>query len=118
MTVPFNSSVASQLIDYYNDTLQFQSTLAYLKNPPPTYQQSAVDLIGGLNDIASQINSTGFANEYDFELAILKLVYGAHDGHLAFIGGASAVFTFTSPYQLLSISPDGQQMPKVYASRT
>ena len=86
-----------------------------MKNPPSTYQQPAVDLIGGLNAIAEQISGSGYATEYDFELAILRLVQSSHDGHLIFNGGASAAFGFTSPYQLLSISTDGIQLPKVYA---
>ena len=116
VTVPFNSTVASQLLSYYNQTLQFQSTLAYLRNPPATYQQPGTDVIGGLDAIQLQINSGGYPNEYEFESAILRLVQSSHDGHLVFSGGASAVFSFTSPYQLLSISSDGIQMPRVYVA--
>ena len=116
LTVPFNSTVALQLISYYNQTLQFQSTLAYLRNPPATYQQPGTDVIGGLDAIQSNINAGRYANEYEFESAILRLIQSSHDGHLVFSGGASAVFSFTSPYQFLSISPDGIQMPKVYVA--
>jgi hypothetical protein len=51
-------------LQYYNDTIQFQSTLAYLKNPPTSYQQLAVDFVGGLNQLQQQINSGSFANQY------------------------------------------------------
>jgi hypothetical protein len=63
-SVPFNAAVATRFLQYYNDTIQFQSTLAYLKNPPASYQQPAVDFVGGLNQLQQQINSGSFANQY------------------------------------------------------
>lgn len=55
-SVPFNQAVAVRFIDYYNTTIQFQSTLSYLKNPPEGYQQPAVDFEGELEKI--KINAT------------------------------------------------------------
>jgi hypothetical protein len=63
-SVPFNAAVATRFLQYYNDTIQFQSTLAYLKNPPASYQQPAVDFVGGLIQLQQQINSGSFANQY------------------------------------------------------
>ncbi|KAF7956395.1 hypothetical protein EAE96_003736 [Botrytis aclada] len=113
-SVPFNPAVASRFISYYNDTLQFQSTLTYLKSPPPSYQQPAVDLIAGLNRIQHAVDEGMFSNQYEFEAALQTLVYAAHDGHVDILAGALSAFSFASPRDLVSLSLDGQQIPKVY----
>ena len=113
ISVPFNPAVATRFIQYYNDTLQFQSTLAYLKSPPPSYQQPAVDLIAGLNEIQSAIDTGFFQNQYDFEKSLQTLLYSAHDSHLQLYAGLLSAFTFGSPYELVSVSLDGE-LPKVY----
>lgn len=113
-SVPFNATVATQFVGYYRDTLQFQSTLAYLKNPPPSYQQPATDLLAGLESIENDIKSGVFKNEYDFEASLQRLIYSAHDAHLVLYAGALAVFTFGSPLRIVSVSEDGIALPKIY----
>lgn len=112
--MPFNPAVASRFISYYNDTLQFQSTLSYLKNPPTSYQQPAVDLLAGLIRIQTAIDEGIFANQYEFEAALQTLIYAAHDGHVDMLAGVLSAFSFASPRDLVSLSLDGQQIPKVY----
>lgn len=114
--MPFNATVATQFVHYYRDTLQFQSTLAYLKNPPPSYQQPAVDLLAGLDRIENDIKSGTYSNEYDFEADLQRLIYSAHDAHLVLYAGALAVFTFGSPLRIVSVSEDGIALPKVYVT--
>ena len=113
-TVPFDSEVGSQLIEYFKDLVQFQSTLAYLKNPPPSYQQPPVDLLASLDSISASIDAGVYHNEYEFEAALQSLIYAAHDGHLSLNAGVLAVFSFGSPKALGSISIDGVEIPKVY----
>lgn len=62
-SVPFNPAVASKFLSYYNDTIQFQSTLEYLKHPPTSYQQPAVDLLKGLEDLEIAIQANKFPNQ-------------------------------------------------------
>ncbi|KAM3070136.1 hypothetical protein ACMFMG_003829 [Clarireedia jacksonii] len=113
-SVPFNPAVASRFLGYYNDTFKFQSTLNYLKNPPATYQQPAVDLIGGLNLLQTAVNEGRFANQYEFEAALQTLIYEAHDGHVDLLGGILSAFSFASPRDIVSLSVDGQEVPKVF----
>ena len=113
-SVPFDPAVATNFIQYYNDTIQFHSTLAYLKNPPSSYQQPAVDIEAGLQRIQDEINNGTFPNQYAFEATLQNLVYSAHDAHLQLQSGILDVFTFMSPYSLVSLSEDGVQIPKVY----
>lgn len=113
-SVPFNAAVATRFIAYWNDTLQFQSTLTYLKNPPANYQQPAVDLIAGLSELQDTVNNGAFANQYEFEVALQLLLVSAHDAHLYLNAGILAAFTFASPYDIVSLSIDGIELPKVY----
>jgi hypothetical protein len=69
-------------VDEYKKILQFQSTLAYLKDPPPTDQFEPVDLLQGLDDIKLTAAAEGYANNYEFEKDLRVLLSRAHDGHL------------------------------------
>ncbi|KAJ8125308.1 hypothetical protein O1611_g8332 [Lasiodiplodia mahajangana] len=113
-SVPFNPAVAARFIKYYNDTLGFQSTLSYLKDPPSTYQQPSVDLVGGLQSLLDAVNSGSFANQYEFEVALQLLLLNAHDDHLFLDAGILSVFTFGSPFDIVSLSIDGVETPQVF----
>ena len=113
-SVPFNPAVASRFIAYYNDTLQFHGTLAYLRAPPPSYQQPAVDLMSGLAWVQSRIDNGSFANQHEFEAALQTLLAAAHDGRLCLNAGILSAFAFFSPFNIVSVSVDGIQLPKVY----
>ncbi|KAF7125987.1 hypothetical protein CNMCM5793_002346 [Aspergillus hiratsukae] len=115
-SVPFNPAVATRLVQYVNDTIQFHSTLAYLANPPPGYQQPAVDLLAGLSQIQRDIDNSVFRNEYAFEAAVKRLLNAAHDDHLSMTGGILSAFVYGAPYDIVSVSLDGIELPKVYIS--
>lgn len=85
-----------------------------MKDPPSSYQQPAVDLLGGLEQIQQAIDQGRFHNQYAFEATLETLVYSAHDDHLQLDAGILAAFNFYSPYDLVSLSADGVQVPKVY----
>ncbi|KAH7327288.1 hypothetical protein BKA65DRAFT_406328, partial [Rhexocercosporidium sp. MPI-PUGE-AT-0058] len=113
-SVPLDKEAAIGLIDYFRPYLEFQSTLAWLKDPPESYQQTAVDLMGGLDNITSQISHDSFANQYEFELAVQHLLHGAHEGHLALQTPLYSLFSFRSPFEFISVSSDGIQLPQIY----
>lgn len=113
-TVPFNPAVGTRFVKYLNDTLQFQGTLEYLKQPPPSYQQPPVDLIAGIDAIQHTIDSNRFQNEYQFEAAVQSLLFSAHDAHVSLNAALLSPFYFGSSYGLTAVSIDGKQLPKVY----
>ena len=113
-SVPFDKAIASQFIQYYKDTLEFQSTLAYLKDPPSSYQQPRVDILSALDLIAMGVETGVFRDEYAFEAAVQNVVQAAHDSHIRLDAGVLNVFSFGSPYAISSISMDGIEIPKVY----
>lgn len=114
ISVPFIPTVASSFIQYYNDTLQFQSTIAFLKAPPAGYQQPATDLVDGLARIQQAIDNGQFKDQYSFEVTLQRLIYSAHDAHLQLSAGVLAPFTFALPFEIASVSLDGKELPKVY----
>lgn len=113
-SVPFNPAVATRFLQYYNDTISFHTTIEYLKNPPPTYQQPRVDLVAGIQQLQGAINSGSFANQYEFEAALQLLLINAHDDHLSLNAGILSAFTFASPFDIVSLSVDGVEAPRVY----
>jgi hypothetical protein len=113
-SVPFNEAVAVRFIDYYNTTIQFQSTLSYLRDPPTGYQQPAVDVQEELAAIKRNVTAGVYKNEYVFEADLQSLVYRMHDAHVDLYAGILAAFSFASPYNLISASADGKQLPQLF----
>ena len=113
-SVPFNSTIALEFLQYYKDTLELQTTQSYLKDPPADYQQPAFDLFGTLEQIKADVNAGTYKNEYDFETALQKFVFGTHDAHIILQYGISSVFTFGSPYSIVSLSTNGIDIPKIF----
>jgi hypothetical protein len=113
-SVPFNGAVATRFLQYYNDTIQFHTTPAYLRNPPTSYQQPSVDLFERLNQLQQDVDNSAFSNQYAFEATLQNLIYSTHDAHLELVAGVLSAFTFVSPYGIISVSTDGKELPKVY----
>ncbi|KAL9123703.1 MAG: hypothetical protein Q9217_006893, partial [Psora testacea] len=114
LSAPFNDTIALEFLQYYKDTLQLQSTQAYLKTPPSSYQQPSFDLLAGLDEISDRVKANYFKNEYEFEYALQQWVIATHDAHIQLIFGILSVFTFGSPYGLVSVSNDGISLPEVF----
>jgi len=113
-SVPLDKTAAVEFINWLKPYLQFQSTIGWLKNPPPSYQQPAVDIFGGLDTISSKVSGNQYKNEYEFEAAITQLLQQSHEGHLAVKMPAYSTFLYTAPFDFISYSSDGTQLPKVY----
>jgi hypothetical protein len=113
-TVPFHPDPALRFLEYYNTTLQFQSTLAYLKSPPVGYQQPAIDVEDILARIAANVTAGYYQSQYAFESDVLDLVYAIHDAHVDLRSGIISPFSFGSPYYISSVSEDGKSPPQVY----
>ncbi|KAL9085104.1 MAG: hypothetical protein Q9165_007748 [Trypethelium subeluteriae] len=111
--VPLNNTLAVQQIQWIKNFWQFQSTLAYLKDPPPAYAPPATDIMGGLDLISSHAASGRYQNMYDFELDIHRLVASAMDGHFNYPTWLLNQFIVNRTVTLVSISFDGIQEPKV-----
>ncbi|VBB84547.1 Putative protein of unknown function [Podospora comata] len=112
--VPFLKDVGLRFIEYYNTTLQFQSTLAYLESPPAEYQQPAVDVVAELGRVKQKVLDDQYTRQLDFEYDIHSIVHAIHDDHVNLYIGITAAFSFASPFDFVSASLDGKALPRIY----
>jgi hypothetical protein len=103
-----------RFLDYYNMTLQFQSTLGYLKAPPAGYQRAPFDVNEALEEIKQNVTTAVYKNQYEFEAQIQLLVNQLRDTHVVLNAGALSAFSFVGSYGLVSASIDGKQAPEIY----
>lgn len=75
-----------------------------------------VDIFAGLDNISTTAASGGFVSEYDFQLSIVELISAAHDGHFAYRPDVFKAFVFRNNLvaDLVSVSRDGKEVPKLY----
>lgn len=105
-----------QLVKSLKAFVQWQSTLAFLKDPPPSYMLPPTDIEGGLDDLSTTAAAGGFASEYDFQLGIITLFATAHDSHFGYRPNVFKTFGFrnTLASDIVSVSKDGKEVPKLY----
>lgn len=118
--MPISTAEANFTVTSIKQMVEFQSTLTYLKDPPTGWPNDAVDLLAGLDNIASKVNQGTYTNEYDFENDIAELLVKAHDGHLAFNGmayGGAFRWRRNLNIALISASRDGSAVPEVWSIR-
>lgn len=115
-SVPNKPAEAQELVRSVKAYVSWQSTLAYLKNPPASYGLPAVDIMGGLDAIAANASAGQFQSEYAFQESMVLLMAQAHDGHFGYRPDAFKAFTFRNDLlaDIVSVSADGKQMPKLY----
>ncbi|KXJ97054.1 hypothetical protein Micbo1qcDRAFT_229809 [Microdochium bolleyi] len=115
-SVPIKKEPAKKLVTSLRSYASWQSTLAWLKDPPKTYLFAAVDILGRLDEIATAVDKDGYTNEYDFQLDLYKLVLSAHDGHFTFAGDIFRPFNFQNDLaaRIISVSRDGVEPPRLY----
>lgn len=114
-SVPLNATSGLRLMESIRPYLDWQTTIAYLKNPPSGYLEPAVDVLGEYASIVSKLQSGGFTNEYDFEFTLYELFQTTHDGHFRYLPSLVAgVFGFGRPLAMVSVSSDGEALPKPY----
>ncbi|KAI0150264.1 hypothetical protein GGR57DRAFT_504603 [Xylariaceae sp. FL1272] len=109
---PYNDTAAHTFLDEIRKYVQFQSTIEILQNPPDTYNSPAYDILGALDQIASNY----YDNHFQFDRDLLRAINSANDGHFWFTPCTSMPFTFyREEVGLVSISKDGVAVPEIYA---
>ena len=104
--MPVDRNVALRTIEAIEKMAQFQSNLAYIRNPPDDYDNPPVDVLGGLADIRSKVSE--YSSQYEFEAEIASLLNSARDGHLGFDGPTFAgAVRWRRSFVLTSLSLDG-----------
>ncbi|KAF2834644.1 hypothetical protein M501DRAFT_1000091 [Patellaria atrata CBS 101060] len=120
-SVPLNISAATALIESIRPYVKWQSTTAWLKDPPEEYVekvQGPVDLWAGLADIEANLTSGVWTQEYEFGFALYTLFQSTHDGHLVYVpDSVGKVFNWARTEPLVSVSSDGESSPQPYVYR-
>lgn len=114
--MPILTDPAVKLVDSIQAFVQWQTTLAWLKDPPSDYGFPPIDVVAKLNDIKSNVQNNKYSSEYDFQVDIHKTIRLAHDGHFYWQGDAMSQFIFYNSLvaDIVSVSPDGKAVPKLY----
>lgn len=131
-SAPLDSSAASDLVNSIIPYLPWQSgkldpsscswhrriierDLSYLKNPPAGYMQPAIDIYANLSLILNNIKSGHYKNEHAFQPHLYKTFQAVHDGHFRFAPDLlTKALVFRRPIEIVSVSEDGIEVPKVY----
>ncbi|KPM40566.1 hypothetical protein AK830_g5984 [Neonectria ditissima] len=117
-SVPLNKSAALKFIQELEPYLEWQSTLAFLKNPPIDYFFPSHDVFAALNRVRAGLEADEYRNEYQWQEDLYVNVFGpAHDGHFyVFPDILTNAIEWARPLALLSISENGDSPPviKVY----
>ena len=112
-SVPLNATAAVPWLESLKPYLAWQTTLAYLKNPPSGYLEPAIDVYALIDEMIANVDS--YANEYELEFALYEIFQRTHDGHFRYLPTLMAgVATFGRPLALVSVSTDGQSLPQPY----
>lgn len=89
--------------------------ISYLKRPPRGYQVPGIDIWGSLDDILRNIKRRRYSNEHAFLTDLFDTFNRVHDGHFRFLPDLlSKAVQFRRPVSLVSVSRDGNEVPKVY----
>jgi hypothetical protein len=116
-SVPLNVQRSLAFIDYISPFIEFQSTLAYLKDPPVGYPLPGVDVFGGLEEIRNKVSRMTYTNQYEFERELHLLINTRpRDFHFNLPLPLVSLFEFdaSSDFELVSISKDGTSLPDIY----
>ncbi|KAK7952802.1 uncharacterized protein PG986_008530 [Apiospora aurea] len=113
-SMPLYTESALDFLDAYDGYLQFQSTTKKLRKPPPSYPSLPTDLDGGLQKLRHRVSSGHYSNQFDFDRDLSLLLTRANDGHLLAGLCSQEVFAFTHDTPLMSVSPDGIELPRLY----
>lgn len=117
-SAPLNKTAALKFIDELRPYLEWQSDIAFKKDPPSDYFFPPHDIFAALDGIQAGLEADEYPNEYSWQQDMFIKVFGpGHDGHLyVYSDILTNAIEWARPYALVSISEDGSSPPviKVY----
>ncbi|OQU99701.1 hypothetical protein CLAIMM_05296 [Cladophialophora immunda] len=115
-SVPLVKEDTLALLTGFKAWVQWQSNIAWVKDPPASWPFPAVDLVGGLEELTAKVEDGTITQEIDFETQLVDLITSVRDGHFTFSPDAYSVFNFANLHvPIVSVSSDGKQLPEIYA---
>ncbi|CAG8957834.1 hypothetical protein HYFRA_00000174 [Hymenoscyphus fraxineus] len=102
-SVALRKPEAQALVDAVKPYVEWQSDLAYLKDPPSDYPFPPVDIVESLKAVENNLTAGKYRNEIQFQTALFKVFTQAHDGHFDFFPDAlTRAFVYRRPMSLVS----------------
>ncbi|CAL5869039.1 uncharacterized protein PFLUO_LOCUS3267 [Penicillium psychrofluorescens] len=114
LSMPFDSGRAVTFLSQLRKTLEFQSTVDILKNPPSGYMMPPTDLLGGVDSVINKVQNKTYSSQFEMDLDLSLLIQSAYDGHLTLDLCSQTVFQYQIDLPLVSVSTDGLALPQVY----
>ncbi|KAI1824982.1 hypothetical protein F4861DRAFT_217988 [Xylaria intraflava] len=110
-SVPIDKEGALRYIESMEPYIEWQSDVAFLKNPPKDYFYPPHDVWAVIKDLKADIAADKYQSEYAWQQDLYVKLFGpAHDGHFVSYPDVLAnAIQWVRPYALVSISdkPDG-----------
>ena len=116
-SVPIVEKDAISLLDGWAAFLEWQSDPTYRANPPDGYLYPGFDVMQAVADLRDRVTTGNITTEFDLQDGIRNIVFGANDGHMAFMTDFNSVFYWQRATSIISISADGSSVPEVWAAR-
>lgn len=117
-SVPLVEEDALSLLTGIKAWWEWQSTQAWLKNPPSDYPFPPVDLLGKVDALIADVQSGKITKEMDWQTQLVDIISSCRDGHLAFQPDAYSAFQYENLLVgLVSVSLDGKELPHIYSFR-
>jgi hypothetical protein len=122
-SVPVDVDEDKALIEEMLLYLNWQSTLAYLKNPPEEYNEEQVDVVAALKKISDDLGDGRYDDEYTVMLDLSNAFAKSYDFHSVFFPDILQVFEFRrgnigkgllDEFAMVSVSSDGKAIPELY----
>ncbi|VDB87584.1 Bgt-60047 [Blumeria graminis f. sp. tritici] len=113
-SIPLNETAAIDFVDSIEPYLEWQSDLAWKKDPPADYDCPAHDVIAALDQVRRNLIANRYANEYVFQIDLYRVFLKGCDGHIIlFPDAATKGFIFGRQRSLVSVSEDGRSLPVI-----
>ncbi|KAF6822631.1 peptidase s41 family protein [Colletotrichum musicola] len=113
-SVPFHKTEALELVDSLRPYLEWQSDLAFVKNPPKDYEPGSFDVIGHLEKVRANVAADKYAGELAFQEDLFQITAKVRNGHFQFAPDAlTGVFDYIRPFSLVSYSKDLLSLPVI-----
>ena len=114
-SVPLGKESALELVDSLSPYLEWQSDLAYKKDPPKDYFYPGFDVIGELAKVKADLEGDKYKGEYEFQLDLQKRVFApGQDGHYAYFSDILVrALRYRRQVSLVSVSEDGSSLPVI-----
>jgi hypothetical protein len=122
-SIPIDVAEDQALIQELAYYVSWQSTIAYLKNPPESYKGEQVDIVGALTTISKDLADGKYDDEFSLQFDIQAAVKQTYDFHFEWKPDILGLFTFLrgnlgrglqDEFALVSVSSDGKALPELY----